>query len=169
MVRVIDGEGAQVGVMPVSEALKLARERESDLVEVAPMARPPVCRIMDYGRYKYEQSKRLRKAKQKAHQAQLKEIKMRPKIGEHDYQVKVSHAREFLANHDKVKFSVRFRGREIVHQEFGYNLLQRAIKDLEEVASVESPIRQEGYILAMVLAPRSGRPAGPSAPDAQRS
>jgi translation initiation factor IF-3 len=156
-VRVIDEAGAQVGVMAVAEALKLAREQEYDLVEVAPLARPPVCRIMDYGRYKYELSKRQRKAKQKAHQSELKEIKMRPKIGDHDYQTKVRHAREFLEKHDKVKFSVRFRGREIVHQEFGRVLLERAILDLADVASVEASIRPEGYLLTMVLAPRPGK------------
>jgi translation initiation factor IF-3 len=157
MVRVIDEQGEQVGVLPVSEALRLARERDSDLVEVAPTARPPVCRIMDYGRYKYELAKRLRKAKQKAHQAQLKEVKMRPKIGDHDFQTKVEHARDFLEKRDKVKFSVRFRGREIVHTEFGEKLLRRAIEELAAVAIVESPIRQEGYILTMVLAPRPGK------------
>lgn len=157
MVRVIDEQGEQVGVMPVSEAIRLAKERDSDLVEVAPQARPPVCRIMDYGRYKYEQAKRLRKAKQKSHQTQLKEIKMRPKIGDHDFLVKVGHAREFLEKRDKVKFSVRFRGREIVHTEFGERLLRRALELLEEVAVVESAIRMEGYMLTMVLAPRPGK------------
>ncbi|MBM3317770.1 MAG: translation initiation factor IF-3 [Candidatus Eisenbacteria bacterium] len=157
MVRVVDEQGEQVGVMAVSEALRLAKERDSDLVEVAPMARPPVCRIMDYGRYKYEQAKRLRKAKQKTHQAQLKEIKMRPKIGEHDYQVKVGHAREFLAKRDKVKFSVRFRGREIVHLEFGERILRRVIEDLEGLATVESGIRQEGHTMTMVVSPRPAK------------
>jgi len=156
MVRVVGEDGEQIGVMTVSEALKLAREQDLDLVEVAAQARPPVCRIMDYGRYKYEQSKRVRKAKQKAHQAQLKEIKMRPKIGDHDFLVKLKHAREFLGKHDKVKFSVRFRGREIVHREFGEVLLNRAAEELAEVAVLEVPIRREGFLLTMVLAPKSG-------------
>jgi translation initiation factor IF-3 len=156
MVRVIGEDGAQIGVMAVSEALKLAREQELDLVEVAAQARPPVCRIMDYGRYKYEQSKRLRKAKQKSHQTQLKEVKMRPKIGEHDLLVKLKHAREFLEKRDKVKFSVRFRGREIMHREFGEKLLNRAAEELADVAAIEVPIRREGFLLTMVLAPKSG-------------
>ena len=155
MVRVIAEDGEQVGIMAVSEALKLARERGLDLVEVAPQARPPVCRVMDYGRYRYEQAKRLRKAKQKAHQVHLKEIKMRPKIGEHDLQTKIEHAREFLAKRDKVKFTVRFRGREIVHIQFGEELLRKVVVELQDVASVEVPIRREGYVLTMVLSARA--------------
>jgi translation initiation factor IF-3 len=154
MVRVIAEDSAQLGVMAVSEALKLAREKGIDLVEVAPMARPPVCRIMDYGRYQYEQSKRLRKQRQKAHQSQLKEVKMGPKIEEHDFQTKVRHAREFLEERDKVKFSVRFRGREIMHMEFGEALLRRVMEELSEVAVVESPPRREGYLLTLVVSPK---------------
>jgi translation initiation factor IF-3 len=156
MVRVIGEDSSQLGVMAVSEALKLAREKGIDLVEVAPMARPPVCRIMDYGRYQYEQSKRLRKQRQKAHQSQLKEVKMSPKIEEHDFQTKVRHAREFLEERDKVKFSVRFRGREIMHMEFGEALLRRVMEELREVAVVESPPRREGYLLTLVVSPKHG-------------
>jgi translation initiation factor IF-3 len=152
MVRLIGENGEQVGIMAISEALKLARERGLDLVEVAPQGRPPVCRIMDYGRYRYEQSKRLRKAKQKAHQVHLKEIKMRPKIGDNDFTVKLNHARAFLEKRDKVKFTVRFRGREIVHIEFGEELLRRVSAGLQDVAVVEVPIRREGYVLTMVVA-----------------
>jgi len=155
MVRVIGENGEQIGIMAVSDALKLAREQSLDLVEVAPQARPPVCRILDYGRYRYEQSKRVRKAKQKAHQVQLKEIKMRPKIGAHDFAVKVGHARDFLAKRNKVKFTIRFRGREIVHQEFGEELLRKTIEQLQDVAVVESPIRREGYVLTMVVGPKA--------------
>ncbi len=156
MVRVIGEDGSQVGIMAVSEALKLAREKELDLVEVAPLARPPVCRIMDYGRYQYEQSKRLRKAKQKAHQTQLKEVKMGPKIGEHDFLVKLKHAREFLGNRDKVKFTIRFRGREIMHMEFGESLIERAVVELQDVAVIEAPRRREGHLLTIVLSPKPG-------------
>jgi len=154
MVRVIGEDGSQVGVMSSSDALRLAREQELDLVEVAPQARPPVCRIMDYGRYQYEQSKRLRKARQKAHQTQLKEVKMSPKIEENDFKTKVRHAREFLENRDKVKFVVRFRGREIMHMEFGEALLRRAGEELQDVGVVESPPRREGRLLTLVLSPK---------------
>ncbi|MFH1143938.1 MAG: translation initiation factor IF-3 [Candidatus Eisenbacteria bacterium] len=153
MVRVIGDNGEQIGIMAVSDALKLAREQGLDLVEVAPQARPPVCRVMDYGRYRYEQSKRLRKAK-KSHQSQLKEIKLRPKIGDHDLLTKLNHAREFFEKRDKVKFTVRFRGREIVHIEFGEILLRRVMAELQEVAVVEVPIRREGYVLTMVMTPK---------------
>ncbi len=156
MVRVVDEEGGQVGIVPVSEALKLAREKELDLVEVAPQAKPPVCRIMDYGRYKYEHSKRMRKARQKAHQSSLKEVKMGVKIGDHDFMTKINHARGFLAKKDKVKFTIRFRGREIQHVDLGHNLLKRVIEELADEANVEVPIRQEGRFLTMMLAPKSG-------------
>lgn len=154
MVRVVDEEGNQVGIIAVSEALKMARERDLDLVEVAANARPPVCRIMDYGKYKYEYSKRQRKAKQKAHQTHLKEVKMGVKIGDHDLQTKLNKARQFLEKRDKVKFTVRFRGREIVHKELGEQLLQRAQEALADVAVVEVPIRLEGRFLSMMVAPK---------------
>ncbi|MBD3236909.1 MAG: translation initiation factor IF-3 [Candidatus Eisenbacteria bacterium] len=155
MVRVVDEDGTQVGVMAVADAIRMAREKGLDLVEVAAQARPPVCRIMDYGRYKYELSKRQRKARQKAHQTILKEVKMSPKIGEHDLQVKLRHAREFLEKRDKVKFTVRFRGREITHMEFGQAILQRIAEELEDVAVVESSMRRERNLLSMVMAPRA--------------
>jgi translation initiation factor IF-3 len=156
MVRVIGEDGSQIGIMAVSEALRMARDKELDLVEVAPQARPPVCRVMDYGRYQYEQSKRLRKARQKMHQAQLKEVKMSPKIEEHDFQTKLRHAREFLEKRDKVKFIVRFRGREIVHLEFGEALLRKAMQELQDVAVVESALRREGHLLTLVMSPKHG-------------
>lgn len=155
MVRVVDEEGNQVGIIAVSDALGMAKERELDLVEVAPNARPPVCRIMDYGKYKYEYAKRQRKAKQKAHQTHLKEVKMGVKIGDHDLQVKLDRARKFLGKRDKVKFTVRFRGREIVHKDLGEVLLRRVIADLEDVAVVEVSIRLEGRFLSMMMAPKS--------------
>jgi translation initiation factor IF-3 len=154
MVRVVDEDGNQVGIITVADALKMARERDLDLVQVAANARPPVCRIMDYGKYKYEFSKRQRKAKQKSHQTHLKEVKMGVKIGDHDLQTKLNKAREFLEKRDKVKFTVRFRGREIVHKELGEDLLRKAQAELEDVAMVEVPIRLEGRFLSMMVAPK---------------
>ena len=154
MVRVVDEEGTQVGIIAVSDALRMARERDLDLVEVAANARPPVCRIMDYGKYRYEFSKRQRKAKQKSHQTHLKEVKMGVKIGDHDLQTKLNKAREFLEKRDKVKFTVRFRGREIVHKELGADLLRRAQADLEDIAIIEVSIRLEGRFLSMMMAPK---------------
>jgi translation initiation factor IF-3 len=158
-VRVIAEDGAQVGVLPVREALALAQSRGLDLVEVAATSRPPVCRIMDYGKFKYEQNRRARKAKKKQHQMQLKEVKMRPKIEGHDYEFKIQHAREFLADRDKVKLTVTFRGREIAHQDLGHKIIQRAIADLAELATVESPPRSEGRTLTAVLMPRPSKTA----------
>src|SRR5216117_2359550 len=128
-VRLIGDDGEQVGVLPAREALALAQSKGLDLVEVSPTARPPVCRIMDYEKFKYEQNRRARKAKKKQHVTQLKEIKMRPKIDDHDYGFKMDHARAFLAERDKVKFTVTFRGREMAHQEIGHKLIQRIIGD----------------------------------------
>ena len=159
-VRVIGDDGQQVGVLAVREALTLAQSRGLDLVEVSPTARPPVCRIMDYGKFKYEQNRRARKAKKKQHQMQLKEIKMRPKIEEHDYGFKLNHAREFLSSRDKVKITITFRGREIAHQEIGHKLIQRAILALAEVSTVESPPRSEGRTLTAVLMPKPAKPGG---------
>lgn len=158
-VRVIAEDGAQVGVLPVREALALAQSRGLDLVEVAATSRPPVCRIMDYGKFKYEQNRRARKAKKKQHQMQLKEVKMRPKIEGHDYEFKIQHAREFLTERDKVKLTVTFRGREIAHQDLGHKIIQRAIADLAELATVESPPRSEGRTLTAVLMPRPSKTA----------
>lgn len=162
-VRVIAEDGSQVGVLSTREALALAQSKTLDLVEVSPTARPPVCRIMDYGKFKYEQNRRARKAKKKQHQMQLKEVKLRPKIEEHDYEFKVKHAREFLAGRDKVKLTVTFRGREMAHQDLGYKLIQRAIADLAEVALVESPPRTEGRTLNAVLMPKPAKPGSPGA------
>jgi translation initiation factor IF-3 len=157
-VRVIGEDGAQIGVLPVREALALAQSKGLDLVEVAATSRPPVCRVMDYGKFKYEQNRRARKAKKKQHQMQLKEVKLRPKIEEHDYGFKIEHAREFLTDRDKVKLTVTFRGREIAHQDLGYKLIQRAIADLAEHATVESAPRSEGRMLTAVLMPKPSKP-----------
>ena len=168
-VRVIGDDGAQIGVLPVREALALAQSKSLDLVEVSPTARPPVCRIMDYGKFKYEQNRRARKAKKKQHQMQLKEIKMRPKIEDHDYDFKVQHARDFLTSRDKVKVTVTFRGREMAHQDIGMKLIQQVIADLADVASVESPPRSEGKQLNAVLMPRQQQAQVSKAPKAEKA
>lgn len=157
-VRVIGDDGSQVGVLAVREALAMAQSRGLDLVEVSPTARPPVCRIMDYGKFKYEQNRRARKAKKKQHHMQLKEIKMRPKIEDHDYDFKVQHARNFLEGRDKVKVTVTFRGREMAHQDIGFKLIQQVLADLADVSTVESTPRSEGRTLSAVLMPKPHQP-----------
>ena len=157
-VRVIGDDGTQIGVITVREALTMAQSKGLDLVEVSPTARPPVCRIMDYGKFKYEQNLRARKAKKKQHQMQLKEIKMRPKIDDHDYEFKMRHARTFLSERDKVKFTITFRGREMAHMDIGQGLVRRILADLTEVALVESPPRQEGKSLTTVVMPKPAKP-----------
>jgi len=134
-VRLIDDAGEQVGIVATRDALTMAQERGLDLVEVSPTARPPVCRIMDYGKFKYEQSKRERVARKKQHVVHLKEVKLRPKIEDHDYLTKLQHARAFLEEKNKVKFTVTFRGREIAHPEMGQKLLIRVLGDLADLAS----------------------------------
>jgi translation initiation factor IF-3 len=151
-VRVIGADGSQLGIMPTDEALGRARELELDLVEVAPTERPPVCRIMDFGKFKYQQKKRQHKAH--THQTKLKEIRVRPKTDEHDITVKVNHAREFLAHKDKVIVSVVFRGRELAHVEEGHRVVQQVIKNLEDIGKVESPPSQQGRRIVCVLAPK---------------
>jgi translation initiation factor IF-3 len=153
-VRLIDPDGKQLGVIPLMEALEIAASHGLDLVEVAPNVTPPVCRIMDYGRYKYQQSKKLQEAKKRQSTFQVKEIKLRPRTGEHDFQVKMRHAKRFLDNRDKVKVTVIFRGREMAHTEAGVALLQRVIEETSEFAVVEQEARKEGRIMVMVLAPK---------------
>ncbi len=150
-VRVIDPDGDQLGVMSVDDALEKAEEYELDLVEVAPSARPPVCRIMDYGKYKYQQKKRSADARKKGARVELKEIKLRPKTDEHDLQTKLRHARRFLENHNKVKITVNFRGREITHPEIAREMLERAAEQLSDVSDVEQPARMEGRNMVMML------------------
>lgn len=140
--------------MPVKKALEIAmNEYGLDLVEVAPNATPPVCRIMDYGRWKYEQEQKLKKAKKHQQSVVIKELKIRPKIGEHDLQVKLKHAREFLEKGQKVKFTLRFRGREIVHQDLALKLLERIAEELSGLSIVEAKPRLEGRFMVMLLAP----------------
>jgi translation initiation factor IF-3 len=159
-IRVIDDEGNQLGVMATQDAMKIAEERSLDLVEIAPNVRPPVCKIMDYGKYKYEQSKKARDSKRKQHVSHLKEIKFRPKIEEHDFQFKIRHAEKFLNNKDKVKFTVMFRGREMEHIDLGQKLLDRVVQEFSEIAVIEkAPIRM-GRIISMILGPRSEKKKG---------
>ncbi len=154
-VRVIGQEGAQLGIIATPDALQMAEEHGLDLVEVAPNEKPPVCRIMDYGKYKYQQSKRLQQAKKKQKVILVKEIKLRPKTEEHDYNFKSQHVRRFLQDGHKAKVTIVFRGREMAHTELGRRILDRMAGELEDVSTVEQTPKQEGRNLAMVLSPRS--------------
>lgn len=153
-VRLIDAEGNQVGVVPLREALETAETSGLDLVEVSPNVNPPVCRVMDYGRYKYQQNKKLQEAKKRQSVYQVKEIKIRPMTGEHDLQVKLRHIRRFLENRDKVKVSLMFRGREMAYQGLGAAVLERVAELTSDVANVEQTMRREGRRMFMVLAPK---------------
>jgi translation initiation factor IF-3 len=153
-IRVIDIDGAQLGILTPREAQRLAEEKELDLVLVSDKADPPVCRIMDYGKYKFEQEKRAREAKKKQHTADVKEVKMRYKIDDHDYQVRVNQAKRFLKSGDKVKATIMFRGREIQHSNLAKDLLNRMATDLEELAEVQQYPKQEGRSMMMLLSPK---------------
>jgi len=152
-VRVIGPEGEQLGVLPVEQALARAQELGVDLVEVSPMAKPPVCKIMDYGKFKYLEKKKQNEAKKKQVVVQLKEVKLRPRTEEHDYTTKMKKVREFLSEANKARITVMFRGREMSHRELGHKVLQRVMEDLKEVAVIESAPRMEGRLLFMILAP----------------
>jgi translation initiation factor IF-3 len=152
-VRVVDDEGTQLGIMATSEALAMAQSKGLDLVEVSPNADPPVCRIMDYGKFKYEQQKRQQEAKKKQTTIQIKEVKFRPKTDEHDYLTKLKHIRRFLEDGDRCKVAVFFRGREIVHKDRGLSMLDRVVTDVADIAKVESPPLAEGRTLVMMLTP----------------
>ena len=153
-VRVINADGDQVGVMPLDDAIALAAEDGLDLVEVSPNAEPPVCRIMDFGKYQFEQSKKAQQSRRKQKQVHVKEIKFRPGTDEGDYQVKLRKLVEFLEHGDKTKVTLRFRGREMAHQELGANLLARVRNDLEEYGTVEQMPQMEGRQMVMVMAPK---------------
>ena len=152
-VRVIGPEGEQLGVLPVEQALARAQELGMDLVEVSPMAKPPVCKIMDYGKFKYLEKKKQNEAKKKQVVVQLKEVKLRPRTEEHDYTTKLKKVREFLEESNKARITVMFRGREMSHRELGQKVLQRVIEDLRDVAVIESAPRFEGRQMFMILAP----------------
>lgn len=151
----IDHENKQLGVMSPRDAMQRAEEVGLDLVEVSPNAKPPVCKIMDYGKYQYEKNKRAREARKKQTKVVLKGMQFRPDTAEHDYQFKKRHVEDFLKNGWKVRATVRFRGREMLHTELGGNLLSRLKDDLEELADVEQPPRMEARIMSMILAPKS--------------
>ena len=156
-VRLVGPGGEQVGVVPLKDALRLAEDAELDLVEVAPNAKPPVCKLMDYGKYKYEAAIKARESRKKQANAVLKEIRFRLKIDTHDYETKVGHARRFLSGGDKVKAMIQFRGREQQRPEMGVRLLERLAAELAEVSTVESRPRQDGRNMVMVLAPLRGK------------
>jgi len=154
-VSLIGNDGEQLGIFPTQEALNMAEEKDQDLVEVAPNSSPPVCRIMDYGKFKYQQSKRAHEAKKKQKIIHVKEVKLRPNTDQHDYDFKLKNAFRFLESGDKVKVLVFFRGREIVHRENGQKLLVRVTETLEDIAVVEQEAKQEGRTLCMIFAPKS--------------
>lgn len=151
---VIDIDGSKLGLMSPEQALTYAENKELDLVEVAPKASPPVCKIMDYGKYRYEQSKRAKAAKKRQKSVKVKEIRMRPKIAEHDYQFNKRHIEDFIKNGDKTKVIVTFWGREITHIDIGRDKLQRLASDLKEVTEVEQPPKMEGRNMVMILVPK---------------
>jgi translation initiation factor IF-3 len=153
-IRVIDAEGEQLGIITPQEALEIAEERELDLVLVSDKADPPVCRIMDYGKYKFELEKKAREARKKQHSAEVKEVKMRYTIEEHDYQVRVSQADRFLKAGDKVKATITFRGREIQHSDLAEALLKRMSEDLKDLAEVQQYPKREGRNMMMLLSPK---------------
>jgi translation initiation factor IF-3 len=169
-VLLIDEDGTRVGVVPLREALALAEERGLDLVEVAPNAVPPVCRVLDYGKYRYEQTKKEREARKHQKQAELKEVRLKPKTDDHDLEIKAKQARKFLLAGDKVKFTVRFRGREMAHPDIGREMLEQIAEELRDVATVEQRPLMEGRALSLMLAPSAKvktqreRAAQPSAP-----
>lgn len=153
-VRVIDADGKQVGILAVKEAIRLAEEQGLDLVEVAPGASPPVCRVMNYGKYKYQQNKRSQEARKHQTVIHVKEVKIRPRTEEHDYLFKLRHVLRFIEEGNKVKVSLLFRGREIAHPEFGREMLNRIQEEVKEKAVVEQAPRMEGRIMVMILSPK---------------
>lgn len=153
-VRVIGADGEQIGIMPVSEALKIAGDQTLDLVEVSPDANPPVCKIMDHGKFKYEQTKKKQEAKRKQKTTQIKEIKVRPKTDDHDLATKARHIEKFISNNDKVKITLVFRGREVMLREQANAVLEKVVKLTADFAVVEQQPRFEGRVITMLLAPK---------------
>jgi translation initiation factor IF-3 len=161
-VRLVGADGEQIGIVRIEDAIRRAQEADLDLVEVAPMARPPVCKIMDYGKFKYESAQKAREARRNQQLTVIKEMKLRPKIDPHDYATKKGHVVRFLGAGDKVKVTIMFRGREQSRPELGFRLLQRLAEDVQELGTVESSPKQDGRNMIMVLAPLKG--AAPKAP-----
>jgi translation initiation factor IF-3 len=169
-VRLVDEDGSQIGVIPTDEALRMATERDLDLVEVAPQSRPPVARLLDYSKYKYEQEQKAKAARKHQQQVNVREIKLRPKIAQHDYETKKGHVERFLRQGDKVKVTIMFRGREQAHPERGRMLLERLHEDLGELAVIEQQPEQEGRNMHMLVAPgRAPAPQERSTEDASES
>ena len=156
-VRLIDDEGEQNGIMPTVEALKLAKERELDLVEVSPNANPPVCKILDYGKYKFEQEKKLRDSKKNQKVLKLKEIRMQPKIGSGDLDTKAKHIQEFLDEGDKVKVTIRFRGRELAHTDLGFEVLNEVLKRLTSAYNIDKPAAMDGRNMSMTISAKAAK------------
>lgn len=154
-VRLVSDTGEQMGIVSIDEALRAAMEKGFDLVEIAPSAKPPVCRLMDYGKFKFEQSKREKEARKKQKIISIKEVKMRPNIEEHDFQVKARNARKFLASGDKVKFSIMFRGRQITHPELGEKLSLKLAEELSDICTIEKAPKVEGRNMVMILVPKT--------------
>ena len=159
-VRVTSATGEQLGIMPTREAMRLAEEQHLDLVEVAPKARPPVCRIMDFGKYRYEQQKREKEARKKQKVITIKEVKLRPNIEQHDYEVKLKHAMRFLGEGNKVKVTIMFRGRELSHPELGQEILDRVAEDLKDSIIVDRKPKLEGRNMIMIVAPKAASKNG---------
>jgi len=154
-VRLIDEKGNQIGIVPTTEALEKARDAGLDLIEVAPQANPPVCKILDYGKYKFEQEKKLRETKKNQKQIKMKEIRMQPKIEEHDLQFKTKHIQEFLEEGNKVKVTIRFRGRELAHTELGRDVLDKILEMIDTPFSVDKQPAMEGRFMSMIISPKS--------------
>ena len=152
-VRVIAEDGKQLGIMSAKDALHEAEKRGKDLIEISPQANPPVCKIMDYGKFRYHQTKKEKESKKAQHQVKIKEIKLKPNIDVHDFSTKKKHAREFIEKGHKVRVTCMFRGREMLHKELGEKLVSRMCQDLEDIALIEAPIKQMGRIITIVLAP----------------
>ena len=165
----IDDDGQQLGIMPPPQALAIARSKSLDLVEISPTAVPPVCRIMDFGKYQYQEQKRTRESKKHQRVILVKEIKFRPKVDEHDYQFKKKHIERFLNDGDKVKATIFFRGREMAHPEIGARILERLLADLADLAIAETMPRREGNQMHVILGQRAGRKNAPKAPRAQET
>lgn len=153
-VRLINHDGEQLGIMSSRDALRIAQEKGMDLVEISPAAKPPVCRLMDYGKYRYEQSKRERDARKRQKVTSIKEIKLRVSIEDHDFQVKAKNAQRFLEDGDKIKVTIMFRGREITHSVLGQDLCQRLAKQLSHISNIEKPPKVEGRNMIMILTPK---------------
>ena len=163
-IRLLDAAGNMVGVVSISEAMVKAREAGLDLVEISANAEPPVCRLMDYGKFKYEQSRKERESRRKQHSADMKEMKFHANVGDHDYQTKVNHIRDFLAKGQKVKVSLYFRGRENAHREIGFEVINRVLKDCESVCHVDMTPKLIGNSIVTILGGRAPRHSAPAAP-----